>query len=321
MAKKKTSSQAKKKTGSPRRVKGDGTVQFFGHYYSNADFKELKSDLLPLANNYEKLAPVAPLDSYRGLTDREIDQSVRKAMRMLPEYLKVAKRGRLTQNETQEAAEIARAYLKEFSTAPRLDTQEILEATNFVGIKIENMPTNFFATVDGEVDMNIAYTSDSRPPDEKAARQLYFAVDLTLEIFGMILGIIGLGGAVKDAAKKPLLTAFGKLLKKRDFRAAFKALLEGLKANNPKAIVEFLDALEAMGNLSELLAHIFAGLDKWDYIITFAKFLAWLAAAALSGFLAFIAKLFNVFLDIAGIIVKIDHLDEATSADAALEGG
>jgi hypothetical protein len=101
-----------------------------------------------------------------------------------------------------------------------------------------------------------------------------------------------------------------KLISKKGFKEAMDKMAKGLKDGDYVGLLAFLEFLEGSLDISELLAHLFAGLGAWDYALTIVKFLAWLAAQFASGGTALAAELVGLAVDVAGLARKFVDLDK-----------
>jgi hypothetical protein len=158
---------------------------------------------------------------------------------------------------------------------------------------------------DGQVVLGGGPTESPFPTVSKGA----FAADLILELFGLVLGLIGL--QVPKSAQNGFVKIIERMIENEAFRDAFAALLKGLRSGSWKAILEFFEALEGMGNLSELFAHVFSNLSGWDFLVTFLKLVAWLAAVVAGpGTVAMVAKLAELVLDLVGLGLKMHEMEK-----------
>jgi hypothetical protein len=244
------------------------------------------------------------------ISDRDIERVSQRALRRLPSYLRRAKRRQPTAAEMDDLRRTLPDFLDRAFRRPSLDADLILRSTEFAAIRATALGNNFFFTRQGHVEGAVFDIDDGTTKEKEhksALSGLALAIDLTLEVLGLILGIIGI--AAPKFEPSLLEGAFKRMADESWFKAALRKLIEGLRQKDPGAMLEFLDALEQSGNLGEILGHMFAHMSGWDYFITTLKIIAWIVAAVGSAGAAMAAKLVSIGLDIVGLILKLPELD------------
>lgn len=298
----------KKRTRKKKNAQGCPSI--FGRVFDEKTLNDMAKHARPLLEYLAKNKPFTPKDLDKRISQSEIDRVVVSTMKRLPVYLRKAKRRLPTKPEAEDIRLTITKFLEEQFNAPSFDSQRILGTTEFAGIRAHTLENNFFASINGRIDLALFdVNADTEEGHEKSdAAKIALVIDFVLELIGLILGIIGIQTPKIDPAS--LEKSFARLVKDPAFQDAFKKLLEALKQKDWKAILKFLEYLEGSGNLGELLAHIFAELHWYDYAITIAKIIAWIIAAAATGGTALAAKIVALGLDIAGILIKVPELDK-----------
>lgn len=287
-----------------------GRASIFGKIFDEKSLNDVVRHARPLLEYLAKNKPFTPKDPDSRISESEIDKAVALTMKRLPLYLRKAKRRLPTKSEADDIRLFIAKFLKQQFSHPSLDSQLILRNTEFAGIRAHTLENNFFANINGRVDLALFdIGADTEEGHEKSdVAKVALVIDFVIELFGLVLGIIGIQTPEIDPAS--LEKSFARLVKDPAFQKAFKELLEALKQKDWKAILKFLEYLEESGNFTELLAHFFAELGWLDYALTIAKIIAWIIAAVASGGLALAAKIVSLGLDISGILNKIPELDK-----------
>lgn len=269
--------------------------------------------------------PVDLRNVYRPPSYAEIDRLVARAMRHIRALLKArGERRRLTAAERSTIRrEVARSTHAWFA-APSFDAAHVLRMTEFAGVRARLLGNRFFLVQDGAILYSTpAYQAPfpecvpckNDEEAERGARALGFGLDIMLEVFGLVFGVIGLTipkptGEGTAEVRKLLAALLSKDWFKRVWENLVNALRSGSAADAGKAAIEFMEALEQTGNLAEIYAHLLAGMHWYDYLITFLKIVAWIIAATATAGIAMAAKIIGLGLDVIGLGIKLHEASE-----------
>ncbi|KAF6244926.1 hypothetical protein [Nitrosopumilus sp. b2] len=300
MIKKRGKSRVSKKKTKPS--KGDIV---YGELFNEKTVKSLLQTARPMLKELSELKPLSPQNIYTGLNDKEVDKIINTALKRLPIHLKKAKRRLPTKIEYEDLRRVGTEFIKTEFTTPSFNAQLIQHSTELSGLKFQRFNNDFFILYNGKVDTVLYNVSDDE--EKSIIAKLAFAVDLTIEVFGFILGIIGI---VAPKVEPSLIEdSLRPLMGQPWFKRAWRKLIDGLRQKDPGAVLEFLDALEGAGNLGEILGHFLAGLAWYDYAITILKIIAWIVAAVASGGAALAAKMITLGLDLVGMYLKLKDVE------------
>jgi hypothetical protein len=215
-----------------------------------------------------------------------------------------------SQADLQRLSELLPDFLDLQFNQRGFDFAKALEATEFSRLRFSVLGSTFVGFADTRADLIVHNVSSD--DGMSAVAGVFFAIDLTLEIFGLILGIIGIDPPRTDIKK--YLDTFEKMADQPWWREAWEKLIHGLKQKNPGAIMEFLESLEGSGNIGEIFTHLLSGIPLWEYIFIVAKIIAWIVAATAGGPAVWLAKLASIVADLAGIYYKVKHFAEEVGA-------
>lgn len=243
-------------------------------------------------------------NNYDQPTQVAIDSAVAGAMADLPSFVAEAGLPALSPDQLAQVERIVKAWLPRDWRYPSVSSDSVLKGAD-MGLAFTITHDHFFATIDGKVDTAL-FTLAQIQLDADAAKVIAI-IDIILEVIGLILGALGLAFPKADAAS--FSGSLAGLIKSAGFKAAFQALLQGLKDRDPKAIIIFLNFLRAQGVLSEVLSKMLGDMDWIDWAIAIAKFLAFLGLAlGTAGGGAFV-KLAVALLNAVQILNKIKALE------------
>jgi hypothetical protein len=283
-------------------------------FYADVLAADVWNDLCDFVEMIDFSGKFEPAQPYRGLSQEHIEKVAALVRERLPLYAKAADRPAPTASQLDEVDRVIRVFLIDAFSRPVFDFAEMQSAAEFAGYKFGFASGDFFLTrhklpglILADVKNGGTIEIANQEREGTTVQKVAFVIDVALEVFGAILGLIGVRAALKPDAKAidDLMRA---ILSRAEGREAIKRLIDGLRNRDPVAIFAFLEFLEQSGNLAEFIAHAFAGLDNIDYYLTAAKVIAWFAAIFLPGAIAI--KIAALVADLVGIGLKVAHADE-----------
>ncbi len=249
-----------------------------------------------------------------GPSEAELSRAVDYAIKRIPVYLRASGRSALKADERDSLRRELTGFLKDWFSSPSFDVPLMRANAENGGFRgtAQNGPLiladNYRLILANERKTTLFGEGPEESSNSTAAKGA-FAVDILLEILGLVLGLIGIG--VPKSAQNGIVRIIDRMLENPRMKKAFSKLLRALSSHKWKEILEFFEDLEEYGNIYELFSHFFANLSRWDFIITMGKILAWVAAVASgAGWAAIVYKLGEVALDLIGIANKIPEIEK-----------
>jgi len=274
-------------------------------------------------DSLEKAKGAEPEPPYVPPTRREIERLAAAVVRKLPGYLKAAgARRRLTAAQRTEIHREISGFVYDWFRGPVIDVPLIQRMTEVAQLRTQLLGNRFFLTQAGRVlyatptFADIVLGCELCPTEherEEAAKAFGLALDVMLEVFGFVFGLVGLAVPhPNEEGVKGIANILRAIWNEPWFRRAWKDLIDAFMTGGPadkgRAVMRFMEALEGAGNLGEMLAHFMAGLGWWDIVITAGKIALWIAAAVASAGYALAAKILSAVLDLVGLAVKFTHI-------------
>ena len=313
-----------KERGPARPAHEHGTPVFSPLYPREFVYK-VDSGARAVLETLERAKRARPEPLYVPPSRAEIEKLATAVVRKLPGYMKAAGiRFDITAAEQAEIHREISGFVYDWFRAPVVDGPLIQRMTEVAQLRNQLLGNRFFLTQAGRV----LYATPAFPQvvlgcelcradheNEEAAKAFGFALDVMIEIFGFVFGIVGLSVPhPNEDGVKGMANILRAMWNQPWFKTAWKELIEAFTSggglDKGKAILKFMEALEGAGNLGELLTHFMAGLSKWDIAITLAKILLWIAAAVASAGYALAAKIASAVLDLVGLVAKFVHITE-----------
>jgi len=274
--------------------------------YEDIDF--LVSTVDDLRKNFEGSFPkmggmrLEPFSSINGPTEKEIQIAVTEALKITPELMKEAGMVVPGQEDLNKIAPFVTNWLSNNVTSD-LDLKAAV-AGERIGLKSNYLNDTFIFSQEGEVDTLIAM-KDADFSEQLAAFYIMI-MDVILEVFGIILALVGFKAPRPNA--NTLKGPMQKLIKHHGFRAAFKKLMKGLDDGDPMAILIFIQYLRAVGVFGEIAAAWLANLGWFDYAAALIRLVAWILLATGTGGAALIMKIGQVMLSVGELYGKVGQL-------------
>ncbi|MEK6154017.1 hypothetical protein WIW50_12180 [Flavobacteriaceae bacterium 3-367] len=243
-----------------------------------------------------------PMGSITKPTDKELESAVNSALELIPGHLEEA--GMVIPGE--DDLKKLQPSLVHWLKAQTTDTLDLKAAVagEQIGLKSNYVNDTFIFSQEGEVDTLIAMR-DADFSDQLAAFYIMI-MDVILEVFGLILALIGFRAPKPDA--RALGGPMKKLLKDEGFRKAFKKLMDGLEDRDPLAILIFIQYIRSVGVFGEIAAAWFANLGWFDYVAAIGRLLAWILLATGTAGAGVLLKLGQVILSAVEFYTKIGQL-------------
>jgi len=309
-------SKSKKKAQKPAPT---GESKFYEEVLNPRAWKQIVAALRPvvmsLSDSPSHTRALGEMPA-QTLSDSDIEAITSRVLKRVPFYLRKARRPALTSTAADDLRRRLPSFLKQSFSAPNIDGEFLRRNAEFSGLKVRLIGKDCYVLANGLPGIVLLDVKDggkvklgNTAEDKSTVAQIAFIVDILLEITGLILGIIGLAVPFTGDAKA-VEEMVSELARKTEFKAALRKLLKALQAGDFVEVLSFFEFLEQSGNLSEFLAHYFAGLGYWDYIWTIGKFVAWILAAFASGGAAIALHVAELGLDIIGIGKKLSDAGE-----------
>ena len=224
------------------------------------------------------------------------------ALRHHDELMQLAGRQRVRKGDRKALQSFIRSSVTEFATTPELKGSLVLANQQEFGIALSAVDGRLFATQRG-LPLLLASTEPLLGDGEKAA----FVVDVLIEWVSLLTSLCGVSIKMPSGARRAIRRVISKFMRDPRHRRMLAALLKAIRAKDWDKLLKLMDSVEIRTLFGEIFSHVFAEMGVWDYAITIAKFLAFLALLVASGGWAFGIRLAAVALDIAGLAVKMHH--------------
>jgi len=232
-----------------------------------------------------------------------IEQASAYALKLHDETMEVAGRRRMQDDDRKALKIFIRSAVTEFAIAPSLDSSLLMANQREFGTALSTVDGRLFATERG---LPIILASTGGAPLGEG-EQAAWTTDVLIEWVSLLTSLCGVSIKLPSGARRAIRRVISKFARDPRHRRMLAALFKAIRAQNWKKVLKLMDSVEIRTLIGEIFTHTFAELGWWDFGITLAKFVAFLATLFASAGWAFAARLVAVALDIAGLAVKMHH--------------